>query len=130
MISIDKIRENPDLIRKDLEKRGENKKVLWIERIAELDSEWRKLVQDANKLRKRKNEINKKIIEYKKAGKKCTAEIKDSKRIDLNIKEAEKNINKLKEKIDSYLWKLPNILHESVPVGADDSENVPIKYCL
>jgi seryl-tRNA synthetase len=128
MIDIDIIRKTPEIVLKDLEKRGDKEKIPWVKKIGELDLKWRKEIQEINSLRKRKNEINKKIIDCKREGKKCTAEIRDSKRIDLKIQEAETRLEELRKDIESYLLKLPNILSESVPVGNDDSDNIPIKY--
>ncbi len=128
MIDIDLIRKTPEMVVDSLEKREDKEKIKWVKIIQDIDKNWRKIIQEINDLRRKKNDISKRIIKCKKEGKKCTAEIKDSKRIDIKIQDFEKTAGDFKKKLDDYLWKMPNLLHQSVPVGKDDSENVPIKF--
>ncbi len=126
MIDIDIIRKNPEIVINNLRKRGGKEDI--VKEIIKRDEEWRITLSKLNELRKRKNEINRKIAESKKNGKKCDSYIKDSKRIDLAIEEIEKKEKTLKKSVEELLLKLPNILHETVPEGEGEEDNVPIKF--
>ncbi len=123
MLDIRFVRENPALVKKDLEKRGDKEKQGWIGDLLGKDREYRKLLRDSEQLRARRNQISKEIMEAKKAGKSTDKLLKEAKSIPAKIKDNETNLISLKEKIGYCLLRLPNILHESVPKGKDDSEN-------
>jgi seryl-tRNA synthetase len=63
----------------------------------------------------------------KKAGKDSAAEVEKAKAIDLEITAIEKEVAKEEEKIHDYLMLLPNLLHESVPFGKGENDNVVIR---
>ncbi|HDL60337.1 MAG TPA: serine--tRNA ligase, partial [candidate division WOR-3 bacterium] len=128
MIDIKLIRENPDLIKGDLIKRGELKKLRWIDEILELDKKWRENLREINNLRRERNKLAIEIGKRKKSGEAIDELIKKSDNIVKRIEEIEKENNIIRGKIDYYLWRLPNITHESVPIGKDDTENVPIRF--
>jgi len=127
MLNIHLIRENPEIVKADLKKRKDLDKLEYVDDLIKKDSEVRKLKQKVDGLRKKRNDISKKINELKKSGKDAKKEIKDAKDLPKQIDEAEVTIDELNKKIKFYLMRLPNILHESVPYGKDDSENVEIK---
>ncbi|MAG18274.1 MAG: serine--tRNA ligase [Candidatus Diapherotrites archaeon] len=127
MLDLKFVRENHSLIRKDLEKRKDKEKLPWLNELLKLDEQYRKKLQEAENLRAKRNEITnevKKLLSEKKDAKKKIAEAKS---LPDKIKKIEKNTAPLKEKIDYYLMRLPNVLDESVPYGKDDSENVVVK---
>lgn len=128
MLSLKLIRETPDVVRADLLKRGEIEKLRWIDEILELDAKWRENLRQINVLRRERNRIAVEIGKKKKAGYDAGELMKKSKELASRIAEIEKENDAIREKIDYYLWRLPNITHESVPIGKDDSENVPIRF--
>ena len=65
----------------------------------------------------------------KKEGKDTFALIQEVKGLPGKIKEAEESEKALLERINFIQMRLPNILHESVPYGKDDSENAEVKKC-
>lgn len=126
MLSMKLFRENPDLIKKDLKKRGDTKKVEWVDEVRKLDEAWRDLLQKRDKYRQRRNEVSKEIATIKKTDEKK----KKIKLMSVNnekIKAVEEKIKDIEEKIDYYINRIPNILEEDVPIGKDDSENVNIR---
>lgn len=127
MLDINLIRERPEIVQKDLKKRGDGEKLKWVEEIREKDGEWRKLREKIDKLRQERNEISLKINEAKKAGKNIKELLKKAKEIPEKIAKEEGKATILKEEIDKYLRRLPNILEETVPKGKDDSENVEMR---
>ncbi|MBU5688394.1 MAG: serine--tRNA ligase, partial [Candidatus Aenigmarchaeota archaeon] len=78
-------------------------------------------------LRKKRNEITEEISKLKKQGKDVNNLLKEVKEIPEKIKQLEEELAKYEEKVNWYLLRLPNILHESVPYGKDDKDNVVIK---
>ena len=127
MLDIKLIRENPEIIKKDLEKRNAQEKLSWLDDCIKKDKEYRKLLQEAQELRAKRNKVAEEINQLKKQGKDPKKALADAKLIPQKIAEIESKTNMLKEEITSYQMRLPNILHESVPVGNDDSDNVEIK---
>ncbi len=124
MLDIKLIRETPELVRKNLEKRNDKEKLSWLHEIIDADKEWRQLNIEVEKLRHSRNKISKEINEAKKQGKDVSELLEQAKIIPEMIKEKEQRAVTLKERIDYILMRLPNILHESVPIGKDESDNV------
>lgn len=128
MLDINLIREHPEIVKNDLKKRGETELIKKVDEVIELDKKWRETISKLNKLRKRKNEITREIAKIKREGGDATELVKESSSLDKKIHELEGKEEELKKKRNAILWILPNILHESVPVGKDDSENIPIRF--
>jgi len=127
MQDIKLIREHPEIIKNDLKKRKDEEKIKLVDDIIEYDKKWRELTQEANKLRQDRNVITQEIAELKKKGKDVKAKMKGVKEIPNKIKKLEVQSEDYKKKINYILMKLPNILHESVPYGKDENDNVVIK---
>jgi len=127
MIDIKLIRDNPDIIRKDLEKRQDTEKLVWIDLIRDMDEEWRRKKKEIDELRKQRNEFSKKIGEAKKKGEDVSELLEKAALIPEEIKNLEEEADSLKSRINEYLMKLPNITHKSVPYGKDGTENQEIK---
>jgi len=127
MLDIKFIREHPEVVRKDLEKRNEKEKIEWLEDLLKSDGEYRKLLQENQKLRQRRNEITDEINKLKKQGKDIKEKIQEAKELPDKIKQSDEKLEELKNKIEYYLMRLPNILHESVPVGKDANDNAVVK---
>ncbi len=118
MLDINVIRENPQRVQENLRKRRDSEKIAWLQEVIEKDRQWRNLKQELDDLRQQRNKISKAFDK---------AQIDEAKKISAQIKERESSLSPLKEKIDYYLMRLPNVLHDSVPVGKDDSENKVVK---
>jgi seryl-tRNA synthetase len=127
MLDIKLIREHPEIIKNDLKKRKEEEKIKWVEDVLEYDKKWRGLIQEVNKLRQKRNIITQEIAELKKKGKDFKAKMKEVKEIPNKIKELETRVEDYRNKVNSILMRLPNILHESVPYGEDENDNVVTK---
>ncbi len=127
MLDIKFIRECPFIIKKDLEKRNDLDKLPLVDEVLRYDEEWRFLKQKIDDLRAKRNKVSEEINKLKKAGKDATAQMNEVKIIPKQIAEAEARHAELAEKIKNIQMRLPNILHESVPVGKDDSENQVIR---
>ncbi|MBI2659899.1 serine--tRNA ligase [Candidatus Woesearchaeota archaeon] len=128
MLDIRFIRENPGIVRKDLEKRNDKEKLEWLDDLIRSDIEHRKLLQENQSLRQRKNIITDEINKLKKQGEDIKEKVKEAKELPSRIKQSDERIEELKNKIEYYLMRLPNILHESVPVGKDVNDNVVVRH--
>jgi len=129
MLDIKFIRENPKIVKKNLEKRNEKEKIKWIDDLLKKDKEYRKLLKKSEELKHKRNITSQKINELKKQGKTIEKELKEIKGIPEKIKENDKKLKELKEKIRFYLLRIPNILEDEVPIGKDSSDNKVIKKC-
>ncbi|MBW3000086.1 serine--tRNA ligase [Candidatus Woesearchaeota archaeon] len=127
MLDINLFREKPDIVRKDLEKRGAKEKLKLVDSVIKKDKEWRKLKQEVEQLRNKRNVVSKEIAQLKKENKKVDAKMKEAAAIPKKIEAAEAKQKKIKQEIVSYLMQLPNILHESVPVGKDEDDNAEVR---
>lgn len=127
MLDIKLIRENPEIVRKDLKKRGDVEKEKLLDELIEKDKQWRALVVETDKLKAERNKLSEEIGKAKKSGKDASAFLKQAATIPEKIKENDEKIFQLQQRCNGILMRVPNILHESVPIGKDDSENVEIK---
>lgn len=124
MIDIKLIRETPEVVKENIKKKFKDEKLALVDEIRKKDIEWRNLKQRVDKLRHERNKVSADIAAAKKAGKSTTALMKMAAAIPGKIEEIETKCDKIKEKIDELLKQVPNILHESVPIGRDSSQNV------
>ncbi|MBN3037004.1 MAG: serine--tRNA ligase [Candidatus Diapherotrites archaeon] len=126
MLDIKLFRETPDIVRKDLKKRGRDPDV--VDEVIRLDKEWRTTSQKADKLKHERNNASKAVAEAKKAGKDASKHIKSVQKIGNEIKENDELQKDLLAKRNDLLMRTPNILHESVPAGRSEEDNVPVKH--
>ena len=127
MIDIKLIRENPKLVKDNIKKKFQKEKLPLVDRVRELDGEWRKLRYKADGLRSQRNKISEEINRAKKQKKDFSALIKNAKEIPGKIEKIESRARKLREEIREIMLKIPNIIHKSVPVGKTEKDNVELK---
>ncbi|HWM51115.1 MAG TPA: serine--tRNA ligase, partial [Thermoplasmata archaeon] len=126
MLDIRLVREHPDVIRKDLAKRQAPEKEKLLDEVIRWDKEWRKALAEGDRLKRRRNEITKEIAAAKKAGKSTEKLRKEAASLPQKIETLDRQIDTLAAQVRDGLLRLPNLLHESVPIGKDDSENVEV----
>ncbi|MCD6368153.1 MAG: serine--tRNA ligase [Candidatus Aenigmarchaeota archaeon] len=128
MLDIKLIREKPDYVRENLNKRGPEY-VEYLNELLEKDSEWRALKTKNQELRHKRNILSKKIGELKAKGMDASDVMRDAEKIPEEIKKNEERMKELEERIRILLFKIPNLLHDSVPLGKDENDNVEIRRC-
>jgi seryl-tRNA synthetase len=126
MLDVKFIRDNIDVVKENM-RRKNRKDLKIVDELISLDSKWRKLKYDEDELRSERNKISEEVGKLKKAGKSATKKLKEAKAIPKKINKIEEKRKKLEVKILKLQMKIPNIMHESVPLGKDDSENVEIE---
>ncbi|HIG97960.1 TPA: serine--tRNA ligase [Candidatus Woesearchaeota archaeon] len=127
MLDVRFIEANPAAVKNDLQKRGDKEKVSWIDELVQKHGEWKALKEKVDTLRHSRNEISQEINQLKKQGKDISSKVKEVKELPGKIAASEEKLHKLQERIDFILQRLPNTLHESVPVGKDETENREVK---
>lgn len=127
MLDIKLIRENPELVRSNLLRRGDAENLRMLEELIDYDKKWRQGLTRLNELRHERKLVTMQIAGLKKKGKDAAKELSKAKVIDAEITSLERQVNECEEKVRYYLLRLPNLLHESVPTGKDEHDNVPIR---
>ncbi|HEY49717.1 MAG TPA: serine--tRNA ligase [Dehalococcoidia bacterium] len=121
MLSIQFIRQNPELVRESLSKRGETAA---LDEVLRLDEEWRRLLQEVESLRARRKQASKEIAGMKEKPAGLLAEMKD---VGEQIKSLDEEISRKEEELNDLLLRIPNLVHPSVPEGRDESDNVEVR---
>lgn len=127
MLDIELLRENPEIVKQDLKKRGSLEKLDWVDEVREKDKRWRENLTELNDLRHERNELTQEIAEKKKNDEDASDIIKKSKDLANKIDGLENEVEELKERRNYILWRLPNIMDDSVPKGEGEEDNVPIR---
>ncbi|MBQ6817711.1 MAG: serine--tRNA ligase [Bacilli bacterium] len=126
MLDIKFVRENPEVVKENIKKKFQDKKLPLVDEVIALDLEIRKLKQDGDALRQERNETSQKIgllmrnkqVEEANNVKARVIEI-NKQLVDIETKEAE-----LSASLKSKMMVIPNIIDSTVPIGEDDSKNV------
>jgi seryl-tRNA synthetase len=127
MLDIRFVRAYPDLVTADLQKRNDTEKIAWVNDLLTKDARSRELKGETDSLRQRRNSIAREINAAKKAGQDAKDLMAEAAALPQKIRACDTEQEEIKKTIQNYLMRLPNILHDSVPVGRDDAENVEIK---
>jgi seryl-tRNA synthetase len=127
MLDIRLIRENPEFVKNNLMKRGNPENSKMLDELVEIDRKWRQSLTKLNDLRHERKLITTEIAMLKKTGKDAKDKVEKAKTIDSEVTSIEKEVNQAEEKTHDYLMRLPNLLHETVPVGKDENDNVQMR---
>ncbi|PIZ91950.1 serine--tRNA ligase [Candidatus Micrarchaeota archaeon CG_4_10_14_0_2_um_filter_55_9] len=125
MLSLKFVRENASAVRADLKKRGRSTGVL--DELLEKDEKNRTEQRELEELRCKRNEATTKVKEAKKRGKPTKDLIQESGKINKKIKITLEEQVKMSADVQTLLKSLPNVLHESVPVGRGEEGNVVLR---
>ena len=123
MPTIKFIKENQEIVKKDLKKRNDPEKLKWVDLILKKHDEYLGLLKQEQELRHKRNVISDEINQLKKQGKDIKEKIREAKELPDKVNKLTAEVQKLINEINYYLMRIPNILHDSVPVGKDGTEN-------
>ncbi len=123
MLDINLIREKPSFVRKNLERRKDKLLVKQLDELVKIDEEWRKRQYHFQELVHKKNSASLEINKLKKEGESFRAGIKEIRELGRKIEGQQQELADLKLKVKSLLMHLPNLMHESVPYGRDETGN-------
>lgn len=129
MIDINLIRENPELVKENIKKKFQDEKLVLVDEVQSMDTEYRVAKTRGDNLRGERNKISKQIGLYMRdknieAAEQAKQSVKD---MDAELESLEVKEAKLAEEIKNRMMVIPNIIDPSVPIGKDDSENVEIQ---
>ena len=127
MLDIKLIRENPELVRNNLMKRGAPENGQMLDALIDLDKKWRQKLTKLNDLRHKRKKLTAEIGKLKKAKKETGRKVEEARILDSEIKCIHAEVVGIEEKTTSYLMRLPNLLHDTVPVGNDENDNVLVR---
>lgn len=127
MIDIKLVRENPKLVKENIKKKFQNEKLILVDKVVKLDKEWRKLKYKEDGLRSERNKISEKINMAKKEKKNIKDFIKKAKQIPEKIEKIQIRRKDLEDAIKKIMYKIPNIIHKSVPIGKNETQNKELK---
>lgn len=127
MLDIKFIRQHPDAVRTAMHNRNMPQLDSTIDRILVIDAERREIMGNADALKAEQNRAGKEIPAKKKAGEDVTALMARMKEISDQVKELDSKLSALENEQQTLLYTIPNVPHETVPVGKDDSDNVEIR---
>ena len=124
MLSLTRIRNNPDQIKAGLEAKNES---IDLDKILKLDEEHRDKIHQLNEMRAERNSASEAIAEAKRAGKDSDDAIVAMRKVSDVIKDLEKGVSNLGQTLEEQLELMPNIPHDTVPVGQDETANQVIR---
>mgnify|MGYP004625655251 FL=1 len=129
MLDIKFVRENPDLVKENIKKKFQDQKLGLVDEVINLDKKYRELQLSGDTLRMERNSLSKEIGNLMREGKKDEAESTKAKVNEINSKleNIEKDTDEYSVKIKEIMMRIPNMIHESVPIGKNDTENVEIQ---
>ncbi len=125
MIDKEMLRKEPEKMRKAIGLRGGDKAV--VDKLVELDEDWRKEKGVADELRAERNKLGPRIAEAKKKGEDAGELLKKGEEIAKKLQEIESKEEEFERKRVGLMLIIPNPPHESVPVGAGEDENVGVR---
>ena len=129
MLDIKFLRTNPDVVKENIKKKFQDEKLPLVDKVIELDAEYRAAKGRGDELRALRNSVSKEIGGLMAQGKRDEAEVVKQKVKDMadELASLQTKETELEEEIRKIMLVIPNIIDESVPIGKDDSENVEIQ---
>ena len=125
MLDMKYLRNHYDEVVEKLSKRGEDLSALT--HFNKYDEKRRLLIAESEQLKARRNAASKEISELKKAKKDATEAIQTMRQVGEKIKQLDTELEKIQVKLNRIMYSIPNIPHESVPVGEDEEDNVVVR---
>ncbi len=126
MLDLKYLRNNFEEVKRVLQHRGEDLTAL--DSFEELDVKRRELIANVEKLKSKRNEVSEQVAALKREKKDADSLIAEMRVVGDEIKGIDEELREVEAKLDILLLSIPNIPHESVPVGDSEDDNVPIRH--
>jgi seryl-tRNA synthetase len=127
MQDIKYIRDNPDKVKKGIAAKNENDR---IDEVLKLDEERREIIVQVEELKAKRNKVSAQIPKMKKAGEDTTSVLAEMKEVSDQITGFDTKLRDVENKLNDILLFIPNLPHESVPVGKTAEENIVVREWL
>jgi len=125
MLDIKFVRANFELVKQQLQHRGEDLSEL--DNFEELDTRRRELIIDAENLKSRRNEVSQQVAVLKREKKDANSLIAEMREVGEQIKGLDDELRVVEERLQTIMLSIPNLPHESVPVGDTEDDNVEVR---
>ncbi len=125
MLDVKLLRNNFEEVKQKLQNRGED--LGDFEKFGELDKRRRTLIVETEALKSQRNEVSQEIAKLKREKQDADAKIEEMRVVGDRIKTLDIELREIDEKLDMILMSIPNIPHESTPVGESEDDNVEIR---
>ena len=125
MLELRFIRENIELVKEKIKLRGITHGR--IDEFAEIDRQRREQLSEVEGLRNRRKTVSQEIAELKKNKADADGLITEMRQVSARIKDIESSLSTIEEDLQEIVMEIPNLCHDSTPLGIDDSENVELK---
>lgn len=123
MLDLNTLRQNFDAVKQNLEKRGA---IEGLDQFLEIDQRRRAAVTEIESLKARRNALSAEVAKTKREGGDAEDAMRQSREVGAQVKSLDENVKVLDDALAEVLRALPNIPHESVPEGSDESANIEI----
>ena len=125
MLDIKFLRSNFEEVKNRLQHRGEDLSAL--DNFEELDQRRRELLVETEELKSKRNSVSQQVAQLKREKQDADHLIKEMREVGDRIKELDGELNQVEEKLNHLLMTIPNIPHESVPVGETEDDNIEVR---
>ncbi len=125
MLDLKLVRSRPELVREAIDKKGVAGAD--VDRILELDGQWREALQRVEELKAERNRVSEEIGQLKRQGQDAGDRVARMRGVAEEIREIDSRVRELDEEIKSRLLGLPNIPHDSVPPGQGEEDNLEVR---
>lgn len=127
MLDIRILREEPDRIRRDLDRRNDADRRELLEKAIRWDTEWRGTQQELDALRHRRNVLTREIAEAKRDGRDAAARVEEAAALPDRLAALEARVDALRRDLSDAMLRIPNLLHDSVPTGTTEADNQEVR---
>lgn len=124
MLDLKFVRTNPEIVKEALRKRNSN---VSLDDFLKQEEDRRRLLFDVETLKAKRNTVSEEVGRRKKSGEDAEQLILEMREVGQKIKELEEQLDQIEKSMESVLYGIPNIPHESVPVGTDETANVEVR---
>lgn len=124
MLDLKFVRENADLVRRKLSERGV---AFDLDELLRCDLERRRLLTEVEQLKHLRNVVSEKVGELKRRGQDASGEVAEMRGMSARIKKLDEEVRLHEERLQSLLLLIPNLPHESVPIGVGSEDNVEVR---
>ncbi|MFP7273316.1 serine--tRNA ligase [Bacillus safensis] len=125
MLDIKQLRTDFDQIKEKLAHRGED--LADFDKFGELDQKRRELIGKTEELKSRRNEVSQQVAVLKREKKDADHIIQEMREVGDEIKKLDDELRTVEESLQHILFSIPNIPHDSVPVGETEDDNVEVR---
>lgn len=125
MLDIELFREQPERIKECEKRRGNSPEN--VDKVVELDQKWREKLQELESLQQERNSVGDQIAEMKKSGEDASEKIERMTEVKKKISELEEEVDSIRDERDEVRYRIGNLLHEDVPEGEDEDDNVELR---